>query len=38
MRFVLAAGTPPRELFTVLGFDGAVPIYEHREDALAESR
>jgi anti-sigma B factor antagonist len=38
MRFVLAAGTPPRELFTVLGFDGAVPIYEHREDALTERR
>ena len=37
MRFVVASGTPPRELFTVLGFDGAVPIYEHREDALAAS-
>jgi anti-sigma B factor antagonist len=37
MRFVLASGTPPRELFTVLGFDGAVPIYAHREDALAGS-
>ncbi|HEX5559094.1 MAG TPA: STAS domain-containing protein [Gaiellales bacterium] len=38
MRFVVASGTPPRELFTVLGFDGSVPIYERREDALAASR
>ena len=35
MRFVVAPGTPPRSLFTVLGFDGAVPIHERREDALA---
>ncbi len=38
MRFVVASGTPPRELFTVLGFDGSVPIFERREDALAASR
>ena len=38
IRFVVASGTPPRELFTVLGFDGAVPIYERREDAFAGSR
>src|SRR5690242_15277131 len=24
MRFVVAPGTPPRDLFTILGFDGAV--------------
>jgi anti-sigma B factor antagonist len=35
MRFVVAPGTPPRSLFTVLGFDGAVPIHKRREDALA---
>lgn len=35
MRFVVAPRTPPRSLFTVLGFDGAVPIHERREDALA---
>jgi hypothetical protein len=35
MRFVVASGTAPRSLFTVLGFDGAVPIHERREDALA---
>jgi hypothetical protein len=28
MRFVAASGTSPRELFTVLGFDGSVPIFE----------
>jgi anti-sigma B factor antagonist len=38
MRFVVASGTPPRSLFTVLGFDGSVPIYERREDALAGGR
>ena len=38
MRFVVAPGTPPRSLFTVLGFDGSVPIYERREDALADGR
>jgi anti-anti-sigma factor len=38
MRFVVASGTPPRDLFTVLGFDGAVPIYERRNDALAGDR
>jgi anti-anti-sigma factor len=37
-RFVVAPGTPPRGLFTVLGFDGAVPIHERREDALASTR
>jgi anti-sigma B factor antagonist len=35
MRFVVAPGTSPRELFTVLGFDGSVPIFERLEDALA---
>jgi hypothetical protein len=35
MRFVAASGTSPRELFTVLGFDGSVPIFQCLEDALA---
>jgi anti-sigma B factor antagonist len=35
MRFVVAPGTSPRALFTVLGFDGCVPIFERLEDALA---
>jgi len=35
MRFVVASGTSPRALFTVLGFDGCVPIFERLEDALA---
>jgi anti-sigma B factor antagonist len=35
MRFVVAPGTSPRELFTMLGFDGSVPIFERLEDALA---
>jgi anti-sigma B factor antagonist len=35
MRFVVAPGTSPRALFTVLGFDGSVPIFERLEDALA---
>jgi len=35
MRFVVAPGTSPRELFTALGFDGSVPIFERLEDALA---
>ena len=34
MRFVVASGTSPRELFTMLGFDGCVPIFERLEDAL----
>lgn len=34
MRFVVASGTSPRELFTMLGFDGYVPIFERLEDAL----
>jgi anti-sigma B factor antagonist len=36
MRYVVARGTSPRALFTVLGFDGSVPIFERLEDALAE--
>lgn len=35
MRFVVASGTSPRQLFTMLGFDGSVPIFERVEDALA---
>ncbi|HKV68327.1 MAG TPA: STAS domain-containing protein [Gaiellales bacterium] len=35
VRFVAAPGTSPRELFTVLGFDGSVPIFERVDDALA---
>lgn len=35
MRFVLASGTSPRALFTMLGFDGSVPIFESLEEALA---
>ena len=35
MRFVVAPGTSPRELFTMLGFDGSVPVFERLEDALA---
>ena len=35
MRFVVAPGTSPRELFTILGFAGSVPIFERLEDALA---
>lgn len=35
LRFVVASGTPPRGLFTMLGFDGSVPIFERLEDALA---
>lgn len=35
MRFVVAPGTPPKGVLTALGFDGAVPIYERLEDALA---
>lgn len=35
IRFVVVPGTSPRELFTVLGFDGSVPIFERLEDALA---
>ena len=35
MRFVVVPGTSPRELFTVLGFDGSVPMFERLEDALA---
>ena len=35
MRFVVASGTSPRELFTMLGFDGSVPIFERLEDALS---
>jgi anti-sigma B factor antagonist len=37
MRFVVASGTSPRALFTALGFDGSVPIFERREDALARA-
>jgi anti-sigma B factor antagonist len=35
MRFVVAPGTSVRELFTILGFDGSVPIFDRLEDALA---
>jgi anti-sigma B factor antagonist len=35
MRFVVKSETSPRALFTVLGFDGSVPIFERLEDALA---
>ncbi len=35
VRFVVASGTSPRALFTMLGFDGSVPIFERFEDALA---
>jgi len=35
VRFVAAAGTSPRALFTMLGFDGSVPIFECVDDALA---
>jgi anti-anti-sigma factor len=35
VRLVAASGTSPRELFTVLGFDGDVPIFERVQDALA---
>jgi anti-anti-sigma factor len=35
MRFVAAPGTSPRALFTMLGFDGSVPIFERLEDALS---
>ena len=35
VRFVAASGTSPRALFTALGFDGSVPIFESLEDALA---
>jgi anti-sigma B factor antagonist len=37
MRFVVAPGTSPRALFTMLGFDGSVPIFERLEDALASA-
>jgi anti-sigma B factor antagonist len=35
MRFVAAPGTSPRALFTTLGFDGSVPIFERLDDALS---
>jgi anti-anti-sigma factor len=35
IRFVVASGTSPRALFTMLGFDGSVPIFDRLEDALA---
>jgi anti-sigma B factor antagonist len=34
MRYVVAPGTSPRALFTELGFDGSVPVFERLEDAL----